>query len=84
MAGIDTENEKNNVAALRLLQNRILLPYEAEAMRALQYLEMNTNAWPTGPRKTLINRWKQIRDILQQVLGSTDLEYDQMIKTPAK
>ena len=67
-AGADTEDEKSRVAAASLLQNRILLPYEAEAEQALQYLEMTSDAIPWSAKKTLINRWKQIKDVIQQAL----------------
>ena len=68
MAGTDTEDERSRVAAARLLQNRILLPYEAEAERVLQYLERTGDAIPLGAKKALISRWKQIKDVIQQAL----------------
>lgn len=68
MAGIHTEDEKGRVAAARLLQNRILLPYEAEAEHALQDLERIGDAIPLAAKKTLIIRWRQIKDLIQQAL----------------
>lgn len=68
MAGVDSEDEKSRVAAATLLQNRVLLPYEAEAEEALQRLEKTGDAIPPGAKDTLINRWKQIRDMIQQAL----------------
>ena len=68
MAGIDTQDEKNRVAAAIPLRDRILLPYKEEAEEALQHLERTDNVIPPGAKETLINRWKQIRDIIQQAL----------------
>lgn len=68
MAGIDTQDEKTRVAASMLLQDRILLPYMEEAKEALQHLERTDNVIPPGAKETLINRWKQIRDMIQQAL----------------
>lgn len=67
MAGIDTEDEKSRVAAAILLQNRILLPYEEEAEEALERLESAGDALPPRAKDTLINRWKQIRDMTQKL-----------------
>ncbi len=68
MAGIDTEDEESRVAAAIILQNRILLPYKEEAEEALRHLEKTGDTIPPGAKDTLINRWKQIRDMLQQAL----------------
>ena len=68
MAGVDTDDEKSRVAAAILLQNRILLPYKREAEEALQHLERTGDAIPPGAKNTLINRWRQIRDMVQQAL----------------
>lgn len=68
MAGVDTEDEKKKVAAATVLRNRILLPYDEEAQEALQNLKTSGNAIPPGAKDTLINRWKQIRDMIQQAL----------------
>lgn len=68
MAGVDTEDEETRVAVVTLLHNRILLPYEREAEEALQHLEMTGNAIPPGAKATLITRWKQIRQMIQQAL----------------
>lgn len=68
MVGADTEDEKDRVAAMVFLQNRILLPYEGEAEEALQHLERTGDALPLGAKDTLINRWKQIRDMIRQAL----------------
>lgn len=68
MAGRHTEDEKGRVAAARLLQNRILLPYKAEAEHVLQYLERTGDAIPLAAKKTLISRWRQIKDVIQQAL----------------
>ena len=67
-AGADTEDQESKVAAAKLLQNRVLLPYDAEAEQALRYLERSGDAIPSGAKKTLINRWKQIKDVIQQAL----------------
>ena len=66
MAGVEVEDERRTVAAATLLQNRVLLPYGEEAEKALQHLERSGNAIPIGAKDTLINRWKQIRDMIQQ------------------
>ncbi|CAF9923571.1 MAG: hypothetical protein ALECFALPRED_002475, partial [Alectoria fallacina] len=68
VAGVDTDDEKSRVAAAILLQNRILLPYKREAEEALQHLERTGDAIPPGAKNTLINRWRQIRDMVQQAL----------------
>lgn len=68
MAGVDIEDEKSRVAAAVLLQNRILLPYEGEAEEALRHLGRIGDAIPQSVKDTLINRWKQIRDMIQQAL----------------
>ena len=68
IAGVYTEDEKSRVAAARLLQNDILLPYEAKAELVLQYLEKSGDTIPSIARKTLINRWKQIRDVIQHAM----------------
>lgn len=68
MAGVDDEDEKSWVAAATLLQDRILLPYEAEAEEALQRLERTGDAIPPFAKDLLMNRWKQIRDMIQQAL----------------
>lgn len=68
MAGVGAEDENSKVAAAILLHNRILLPYKDEAEEALQHLERAGDAIPPGAKDTLINRWKQIRDMIQQAL----------------
>ena len=68
MAGIDNKDEESRVAAAITLQNRILLPYMEEAEEALRHLEKPGDATPPGAKDMLINRWKQIRDMLQQAL----------------
>ena len=66
MEGVDSEDENSKAAAAILLQNRILLPYEQEAMEVLQYLEKAGDTLPSGAKHTLINRWNQIRDMIQK------------------
>ena len=66
MAGVDTEDAENKVAAMLLLQDRILLPYKREAEEALQHLEKTSDAIPSGAKDTLIDRWIQIRDMVRQ------------------
>ena len=68
MAGVFSEDEEEGAAVAKFLQNRILLPYEAEAKQALQYLEGIDDAVPPIAKKTLIDRWKQIRDVIQCAL----------------
>ena len=68
MEGVDAEDENSKAAAAILLQNRIFLPYKEEAMEVLQYLERAGDALPSGAKHTLINRWKQIRDMIQKAL----------------
>lgn len=68
MAGIDTEDEESRDAVTTLLTNRILLPYQEEAVKALQQLERTGDAIPQGAKATLTQRWKQIRDMIQQAL----------------
>ena len=68
MAGIDTEDEESRDAVTTLLTNRILLPYQEEAVKALQQLERTGDAIPPGAKATLTQRWKQIRDMIQQAL----------------
>lgn len=66
MAGVDTEDAENTVAATLLLQNRILLPYKVEAEEALQHLEKTGDAIPSGAKDTLIRRWIQIGDMIRE------------------
>lgn len=66
MAGVDAEDAENKVAAMLLLQNRILLPYIGEAEEALQHLEKTGDAIPSRAKDTLIKRWIQIRDMIRQ------------------
>ena len=68
MEGVDSEDEDNKAAAAILLQDRILLPYKQEAMEVLQYLERAGGTLPSGAKHTLLNRWKQIRDMIQKAL----------------
>ena len=68
MEGVETEDENSKAAAAIILQNRILLPYIEEAMEVLQYLERAGDALPSCAKHTLINRWKQIRDMIQKAL----------------
>lgn len=68
MAGVGNEDEKSRVAATMLLQDRILLPYEAEAEEALRTLERIGDAIPLCAKDLLMSRWKQIRDMIQQAL----------------
>ena len=68
MEGVDSEDENSRAAAALLLQNRILLPYKQEAMEVLQYLEKAGDTLPSGAKHTLINRWKQIGDMIQKAL----------------
>lgn len=66
MAGVDNEDQKTRIVATTLLHNRILLPYKAEAEQALKRLESSGDVIPPGAKKTLINRWKQIKDVIEQ------------------
>ena len=66
MVGVDTEDEESRVATAKLLRNRILLPYKGEVEKALQRLESVGDSIPPGAKDTLITRWNQIRDMVQQ------------------
>lgn len=73
MAGIDVEDAENRFAAILLLRDRILVPYKEEAEKALQHLERTGDVIPSGAKDTLIKRWMQIRDMIQDASLVTDL-----------
>ena len=74
MAGVKIDDKDARIDARVLLQNKILLPYADKAEEALYCLERPRNDIPSGPKDTLVKRWRQIKEMIRQAseIAATD------------